>query len=220
MRRILPFGAGILLLIVLLLGIGQLVLPGIAERRLRDQLSSSGTVRKVEVDAFPAVELLWHHADRVVVQMDTYRSTTAKLSSTLSQLGNVGSLDASASLFTAGLLTLHNASVHKRGSQLSGSATVTEADLRSSIPVLDAVQLVASSGGQLTLRGTATVLGITASVDATVQPQNGALLVSPDLPFGGLATITLFSNPRIAVDGAAATPTPGGFKLSVQGHVR
>ena len=220
MRRILLLGAGVLLLIVLLLGIGQLVLPGIAERRLRDQLSRSGTVRRVEVDAFPAVELLWHHADRVVVQMDTYRSSTAKLSSTLSQLGNIGSLDASASLFTAGLLTLHNASLHKRGSQLRGSATVTEADLRSSIPVLDAVQLVASSGGQLTLRGTATVLGVTASVDATVQPQNGALLVSPDVPFGGLATITLFSNPRVAVDGVAAAPAPGGFTLSAHGHVR
>lgn len=220
MRRILLFGAGVLLLIVLLVGIGQLVLPGIAERRVRDQLSRSGTVRKVEVDAFPAVELLWHHADRVVVQMDTYRSSTAKLSSTLSQLGNVGSLDASASLFTAGLLTLHNASLHKRGRQLRGSATVSESDLRSSIPVLDAVQLVASSGGQLTLRGTATVLGVTASVDATVQPQNGALLVSPDVPFGGLATITLFSNPRIAVDRVAAAPAPGGFTLSAQGHVR
>jgi LmeA-like phospholipid-binding len=214
------FGAGGLLLIVLLLGIAQLVLPGIAEQRLRDRLARSGTVLKVEVDAFPAIELLWHHADRVLIRMGTYRSSSAKLSSTLSQVGDVGSLDASATLLSAGLLTLHNASLHKRGSQLSGTATVTEADLRASIPVLDSVQPVASSGGQLTLQGTATLLGVTGSVDATVQPQNGALVVSPDVPFGGLATITLFDNPTIAVDGVAATPTPGGFALSAYARLR
>src|SRR5207248_45620 len=50
--------------IVLLLVVAQLVLPGIAEQRLRDRLSRNGTVIQVHVSAFPAIELLWHHADR------------------------------------------------------------------------------------------------------------------------------------------------------------
>jgi hypothetical protein len=70
---------------------------------------------------------------------------------------------------------------------------------------------VASSGGRLTLRGTATLLGLSATVDATVSAQDGKLVVVPDVPFGGLATITLFSDPRIQVQAVSATPTAGGF---------
>jgi hypothetical protein len=64
------------------------------------------------------------------------------------------------------------------------------------------------------------VLGVGATIDATVQPQDGSLVVSPDVPFGGLATITLFSNPKIAVTGVSATPVPGGFVLIARGVVR
>jgi hypothetical protein len=129
-------------------------------------------------------------------------------------------MDASAARMTAGLLTLRDASLQKRGNQLTGSATVTESDLRASIPILDGVQPVVSSGGALTLRGTATVFGITATADATVQPQNGDLILTPNIPLGGFATITLFSNPRIAVDGVAASALPGGFALTVRGRLR
>lgn len=220
MRRLSFLAAGILLAVLIVLVIPQLVLPGIAAQRLRDQLKRSGTVRSVEVDAFPAIELLWHHADKVVIRMASYRSSSAKLSSTLGQVGDADTLDASATQFVAGLLTLHDASLQKRGNQLTATATVTENDLRASFPILDGVVPVGSSGGQITLRGTATLLGVTATVDATVRPDNGSLVVSPDVPLGGLATITLFSSPHIAVDGIMAAPAPGGFTLTAQGLVR
>lgn len=219
MRRIGFVAGGMVVLIVVLLAVAQLVLPGIAARDLRTRLARSGIVEKVEVDAFPAVELLWHQADRVVVRMRSYRSTPTGLSSTLGGVSDAGMLDASAARLETGLLTLRNASLIKRGNQLTASATVTEADLRSSIPALDSVAPVASSGGQLTLAGTGTVLGVTATVDVTVGPQNGALVAAPDVPFGGLATVTLFANPRIAVEGVTATPAPGGFALSAQAQI-
>lgn len=205
---------------MLLLIVAQLVLPGIAAQRLRDRLARSGTVLNVEVDAFPAVELLWHQADRVVVRMGSYRSNPATLSGNVAQVADVGSLDASASQLNSGLLTLRDATLRKRGNELSASATVTEADLRSAIPILDSVQPVGSSGDQLILRGTATVLGVTATVDATVGPRNGALVVSPNVPFGALATITLFSNPAVAVTDVSAVPSPGGFALSAHARIR
>src|SRR5205823_6193669 len=83
------------------------------------------------------------------------------------------SLDASAGTLTAGLLTVHDAVLRKRGDWVTASAAVTESDLRTAIPVLQSVVPVASGGGELTLRGTATVLGVTASVDATARAQNG-----------------------------------------------
>jgi hypothetical protein len=208
------------LFLVLLLVVAQLVLPGIAAQRLRDRLARSGRVLEVQVDAFPAVELLWHQADRVVVRMASYRSSPGTLSGNVGQVVDVGTLDASANQLNSGLLTLRDATLRKRGNELSAAATVTQADLRSAIPLLDSVAPVGSSGGQLTLRGTATFLGVTATVDAIVGPRSGALVVAPNVPFGALATITLFSSPAIAVQGVSAVATPGGFAVSARARVR
>lgn len=208
------------LVALLVLGVAQLVLPGIAAQRLRDRLSGSGTVLSVKISAFPAIELLWHHADRVVIRMADYRSRVGPLGSTLAQAADAGSIDASASQLQAGLLTLRDATLIKRGNQLTGTARVSEADLRAAIPFLDNVQPVASDGGQLTLRGTATLFGVTASVDATVAAQGGQLIVQPDVPFGGLVTLTLFSNPHVAVEGVAASTAPDGFSLLARGALQ
>jgi hypothetical protein len=199
--------------VVVLLVVAQLVLPGIAGQRLRDRLARSGRVLEVKVAAFPAIELLWHHADSVVVRMATYRASPAKLPGTLDQAGNVSSLRASAQTFRDGLLTLHDASLVKQGNRLSGRAVVAEADLRAAVPFLSSITPVASADGRLTLRGTATLLGVSATVDAIVSAQDGKLVVAPDVPFGGLATVTVFSDPRINVQGVSASPAPGGFAV-------
>ena len=211
MRRLGVVGA--LALVVVLLGVAQLVLPGIAAQRLRDRLSRSGRVLEVQVHAFPAIELLWHRADSVVVRMANYRAAPSSLPRTLAQAGDVDTLHASAQVFQDGLLTLHDASLVKQGSGLTGSATVTQADLRAALPVLTSVTPVASGDGRLVVRGTATLFGLTATVDATVSATNGKLVVTPDVPFGGLATITVFSDSRIRVTGVSATPAPGGFTV-------
>lgn len=205
---------------VIVLLVAQLVLPGIAEQQLRDRLSSSGTVQTVKISAFPAIKLLWDDADSVTVRMRNYHSGTAHLGSLLSEAGGVGSVDASAGVLTAGLLTVRNAVLTKRGGQLSATAAVTESDLRSAVPALESVVPVASGGGQLTLQGTATLFGITASVDATVRTDNGQIVVTPDVPFGGFATITVFSNPSIEVQSVAASPMPAGFRVSATGRIR
>jgi hypothetical protein len=211
MRRLAALGVAAL--IIVLLVVAQLVLPGIAAQRLRDQLARSGQVLSVQVQAFPAIELLWHHADTVVVRLGRYRPRTGNLPSTLDQTGDVGTLDASAQEVDYGLLTLHNATLAKRGDELRGSATVTDADLRSALPILSSVTPVASAGGRLTLRGTASLFGLTASADATVSAQNGKLVVAPDVPLGGFATLTVFSAPHLSVQSVSASPTTGGFMV-------
>jgi len=218
MRRIIAIAtAGV---VILVLVIGQLVLPGIAADRLRDRLSKSGNVISIEVHAFPAIELLWHHADRVVVRMGSYRSAAGPLGSLLSETSDVGSLDASAAEFDSGLLTVRNAALRKRGNQLVGTALVTEADLRRSIPILQSVVPVTSTDGRLALRGTASLFGVTATVDATVSATDGKLVVAPDVPFGGFATVTVFSNPHLEVRSVGATPAPGGFRVTATGRLK
>jgi hypothetical protein len=218
MRRLVAL-AGLLVVLVLLV-VAQLVLPGIAAQQLTDRLKHSGQGVHVSVSAFPGIELLWHQADKVVVRMARYRSSTGNLSGQLGQSSDVDTLDATVGELDTGLLTLRNATLHKRGDQLTGSATVTEAALRAAVPFLDAVKPVASGNGRLTLRGTATVLGVSATADATVQTENGQLVVVPDLPFGGLATVTVFSSPHVAVTGVSAAPDPAGFRVSADGRLR
>jgi hypothetical protein len=217
MRRLAALGTvGVVLL---LLVVAQLVLPGIAAQSIRDRLSHNGRVQSVSVSAFPAIELLWHQADKVVVHVERYKSSMGDLADQLAQAADAGSLDASATRLDAGLLTLRDAKLTKRGQQLVGTASITEADLSAALPFVQNVQPVASSNGQLTVRGTATVLGFSVTLDATVRAENGRLIVHPDVPLGGLATITVFSDPRIGVKGVSATSTATGFTVSGQAQL-
>jgi hypothetical protein len=216
-RRIAVLAAvGVVLLILV---VAQLVLPSIAATRVRDQLSKSGTVLEVKVSAFPAIKLLWHQADSVVVRMASYRAPVSDLSNTLAGTVDAGSVDASAQVLSVGPLALRDATMHKRGSDLTAAATVTQADLRSSVFFLDNVEPIASGNGSLTLRGTASFLGLTATVNATVAARDGALVVAPDIPFGGIATLTLFDNPHVRVQSVSATNVPGGFRVSADATV-
>ncbi len=218
MRRLAALG--VVTVVLLLLVVGQLVLPGIAARSLRDRLSHSGQVLAVQVHAFPAIELLWHRADSVVIALGRYRSTPGRLGSLLDQAGDVGSLSASVTELDTGLLTLRDATLRKQGRTLVGRAEVTEADLRAALPVLQSVTPVASGGGRLTLRGSASLFGVTATVDATLGAQAGALVLAPDVPLGGLATIRVFSDPGVEVQSIGASPTAAGFSVTATGLLR
>jgi hypothetical protein len=209
--------AGVVLLVLI---VAQLALPRVAEQELRDQLSQSGTVLRVKVSAFPAVKLLWHRADSVLIRMGRYQSGSGPLGDKLGETAGVGKLDASVREFRSGALTLRNATLTKRGSELSGAATVLNADLRAAVPFLNDVQPIASGEGRLTLRGTASLLGLNATVDAIVSALNGALVVAPNVPFGGIATITLFNDPHVKVQSVSAVAVPGGFRVSAQATVQ
>ena len=53
--------------IVAVLVLAQLLGPAIAARVVRGKVARSGTVHSVKVTAWPAVKLLWRHADEVTV---------------------------------------------------------------------------------------------------------------------------------------------------------
>jgi hypothetical protein len=214
-RRLTAVGI-VLAVILVLLAIAQLVLPGIAANDLRSRLSKSGKVLDVQVSAFPAIELLWHQADKVVVKMASYRSNPGHLNGLLDEATSAGTIDATANQFNTGFLTLQNATLHKRGDQLTGTANVSAAALQSAIPGVQGLVPLASSDGKLTFRGT--VLGVTA--DATLSAQDGKLVVSPDLPLLNILTITVFDDPHVYVQGVAASNAPGGFGLSAEALVR
>jgi hypothetical protein len=217
-RRLVGIG-GVVLLLILVFGVGQLVLPGIAASMLKSRLSKDGHVVSVSVSAFPAIELLWHDADKVVVRMTDYHSSAGHLSSQLDQASGVGTLDVSAQRVEAGSLVVRNVRLTKRGNRLSGSADVTETALRDAYPILDSVGFVSSGNGSLVLRGTATVVLVTGSIDVTVHADDGKLVVTPGGLFG-LFAFTVFSDPHIEIEGVSGAPTAGGLSLSATGQFR
>ena len=221
MRRIAVLGVVVLVvLLVVVLAVAQLVLPGIAAQRIRSQLDRYGHVRSVSVSAFPAIELLWHHADSATVSLDSFRADNVALTDRLRELRDVGTVHALATRTTVGLLTVRDARLVKHGSLLVASARVTDADLRRSLPIVRSITPVASSRGALMLRGTADVFGQPVSVDFTARAVHGALVVSPDVPFGGAATLTVFSDPGVQVTGVRASPAPDGFTVRATGLLR
>jgi hypothetical protein len=206
--------------IIVLLVVSQLTLPGIAADRIRDQLSHSGQGAKVEVSAFPAIKLLWRQADSVVIHLARYRSSTSDLGQKLSQTADVGSVDVTADELNTGLVTVRNAKLRKRGDQLTGTALLTDADIRAALPPGFDVRPVASGGGQLVLQGTASVLGLNVSMNATLRAQDGRLIVVPDVPFGGFAALTVFADPHIEVQGVEASSSQGGFLVTTRAKLR
>jgi hypothetical protein len=206
--------AALVALLVLIFGVGQLVLPGIAARHVRSMLAGSARGVSVSVSAFPAVQLLWHHADRVTVHLTSYTAGAGAVNGSLGQAGDVGRLQVTVGTARVGLLTVRDVRVTGRGGRLTGAATIDEADLRGTIPFLRSVTPIASSDGRLTLRGTADVLGFTGSLDADVTVQHGAIVVAPDGLLGSLATVTVFSDPQVAVRSVTAARTRGGFRVT------
>ena len=197
----------------------QLLLPGIATRSLHDRLARHGEVLSVSISAFPAIELLWGQASSATVRLRSYRSSGV-LSNSLDQISGVDSLDLSVGTLTSGALTLHDVRLTKRGNRIDAGAQVRDRDLRSALPLMRSVTPVGSADGGVVLRGTVSVFGIDTTVDATVQAQNGEIVVAPNVPFGALASVTVFSDPSFDVRAVHATRIPGGLSLSATGVTR
>lgn len=217
MRRIAQLAAGGAALVVVLLVVAQLVLPGIVAQRLRDRFARSGKVISLQVEAFPAIELLWHQAGRVDVHLASYHATREGLGHALDQTAEAGTINATVDELDTGLVTLRDARLRKRGDVLTGRAILTEANLRAALPPGLQVQPVASGGGKLVLQGTA--FGLTA--DATLSAQGGALEIAPDVPvIAGLFTVIVFRDPHVEVQGVGANSVPGGFSMFVSARLR
>jgi hypothetical protein len=209
-----------LAVVLVLLAVAQLVLPGVAAQRVRSQLGGDGVVDSVQVRAFPAVKLLWGHADTVRVRLASLRADNRRAADLLSSTSGASSLDVAIGRLVDGPLVLRDVRLAKRGSGVSGQAVVQASDLRAALPAGLDVQPVASGGGRLLLRARTGLFGVNVTVDALLGARNGALVVEPEVPFGGLATLTVFSDPRVTVQGVGAAPAPGGYTFTAQGRLR
>lgn len=198
---------------------GQFVAPPIATSVLRHRLSKDGTVLSAHVSAFPWFKLIWQQANKVTVTMTNYTVRPEDLDSQLNDADGIGTIDISVGVLHTGLLTLHDVSFTKRGDEMVGKANLDIADLRAALPFMQSLTPVHDSGGQLVLRGTASVLGVQASVDAVVAARDGKLVVAPAGLLGAFATLTVYDDPHVYVESVTATTVAGGLRFVAKGRV-
>jgi hypothetical protein len=204
--------AGVLVVLV----VAQLVLPPIAASDIRGRLGDGAEVTSIKVSAFPAIELLWGQVDSLDLVMERYDATPDELFGQIKQSGEVGTLKVSIKTLNIGVLTLHDVHVHKSDGHLRFGARVYTSDLQRALPIIQSITPVASSNGDLALRGTASVLGARVSVTATVAAQDGKVVVAPQGLLGGFATLTVFDDPHLRVQRVSGHAVLGGLEISAE----
>lgn len=205
--------------VLAVLALAQVLLPGLAADRVRSRLARDGIVDSVQVRAFPAIELLWGKADSVDVRLASLHAGSHHAADLLASSSAAHDAFISIGTLTDGPLALHDVVLRKHADRLSAQAGVTDAALRAALPPGLDVAPVASGGGQLLLRAKAGLLGVGFTVDALLSARDGALVITPVVPFGGLITLNVFSDPRVAVQGVGAATAPGGFTFNARGRL-
>jgi FHA domain-containing protein/DUF2993 family protein len=221
-RRGLAAG-GVLLLLALVFGVGQLVLPGVAERHLRSQLGRYGPVRVVKIASAPAVKLLWHRADSVTVVMDSYRSEPGghgSLGDFLSRTRSTGNLDVRVGTLHSQLLTLHDVRLRKEGDELVGQARLTQRDLTAALPSFLGLRPVSASADGIVVQVVASAFGHRAGTKLDITADGGRMVVRPQGLLGSFATITVFNDPRVYVESLGAELRGDNYFLTVRARLR
>jgi hypothetical protein len=212
-----------LAVILLLLVLAQLILPGIAADRIRDKVGRYGHVESVSVSAWPAIELLWGHAGTVRVRATSLSLTPAQTVSLLHEASGTTNVYASAGEVHEEGLRLTDASLTKRGSALAARASVSAADAAAALPAGVSVALLRSGEGAVHVRVSGGLFGLGASIEAVAQASEGRLVVRPAAGLFGAIGLTLFSDPRLYVEGVEARVLPSAtpsYALSMTARLR
>lgn len=212
MRRRLAVGAAAL--VALLVGT-QLVLPRIAEQRLRDELSDHGAVVGVDVAAFPALKLLLGRADKVDVHLAEAALAGGRLADLVDRTRSAGEVDARVDTLSVGPLVVRDLRLRKDGDRLHSEASLTDADLRAALPADLGLRPVRTGTDGLVLEARA--LGF--AVQARLSADDGALVIAPAGLLGGLATLTLFDDARVRVTSVGARPRADGFTMVAEARL-
>jgi hypothetical protein len=211
--------------LVVLLGLAQVFLPKIAASRISDRIGKYGSVDSVHVSAWPAVELLWKHADSVKVNATRLRVSPAQTSKLLQEASGVDRMDVSVASVQEGPLRLRGVSFHKRGEHMSAHAHLSNADVAAALPPGIGVRLLGSGGGRVEVRASGGLFGVGASVDAVAEADVGKLVVHPRGLLLEAIKLTLFSDPRVYVTGVSASRATGpggvaGYLLGIEATLR
>jgi LmeA-like phospholipid-binding len=204
--------------VLVLLALAQLLLPRIAASQISSRVERYGHVDHVSVSAWPAVELLWGHADAVSVQARRLALTPAQAASLLWEGRGVARLDISAEAVRMGPLELSAATLRKRGAQLEAQARTSQAAAQAALGEGVSVRLLGSEGGRVRVSVGGSLFGVGAAVPALAEAQDGVLVAHPEGALLEGLRLTLFSDPHVHVEGVGASvlaTQPLSYRLSM-----
>lgn len=213
----------VLLLVVLaVLVVTQIALPPIAARVVRESLEPKDHGVTVSISSFPAIKLLFGHADSATVHIaEAQTSGTDGLQGLLARAGGVDNLTATVGTMHVGPLELSHVSMRKQGSNLSAQAMVSPEAIQNILPPGFRLDAGEASGGGLRLTLATTVLPQQVSVGARLAAQNGALEIAPELPLLDLVNVSVFDDPNIAVTSVSVRSAENGtYTFDVSGRYR
>ncbi len=188
----------------------QFLLPLAAERVVRERASRYGKVLGVHVSALPAVELLWEHAQSATLHLGSASMSQQQAAAELWHARGVERLDVTAASLRVGAVRLEDVAMRKRGKSVEVVGTIDEEAVRAALPAGMQLQGLSTAGGRIEVRAAAEVFGARISVTALVLVSEGAVVVEPQgLPLGGLARVTVFSEPHLRVEEFSLVPLAG-----------
>jgi len=197
---------GVVGVVVVVLVAAQLLLPGIAARRARERVGRYGTVLSAHVSATPAIELLWGQGDSGSVAAGALSLTSAQGVDMLWEGRGITDTQLTASSMQVEGVRLGDVDVRKRGTAVAVEATVRESDLGAALPLRLEVHSLTDAGGHVLAQATGSLLGVRATVQVDVHAAEGKLVAEPQgLPLSGLATVTVFSDPRLRMEAVDVT---------------
>jgi hypothetical protein len=199
-RRATRIALGTVAAAAAVLGLAQLLLPGIAAQRVRDELGRYGVVKSATVSAFPAIELLWGGAQSASVNAGNLNMGSSQAAELVWKARGVQRIDMIAESIQLGSIRMRDIRIEKRGTALYIQGSVAPADFSGAVPGGMEVQSLESVPGGVQARVGGNLFGVSTSADALLSVQEGRLVVQTQgVPFAGFMKLTIFSASRMAI---------------------
>ncbi|MBI2242912.1 MAG: hypothetical protein HYU55_02815 [Nocardioides sp.] len=196
----------------------QLVIPSVAEGRLRDRLATVGAVSSVDVSATPAVKMLFGSVDRAAVEMhDASLDGASDLDpDMIAKLDGVQEVDAEIGRLSAGPIDVDEVRLVKDGDNLEASGDMDLSAIKGLIPGVK----VSVKGGSILLDLSSSGLPLPFPVQLEIVAEDGAIVARP---LGAAAAMLppqpLLERPELAVQDLRAQLEDGRLTLAADARL-
>lgn len=192
----------------------QVLLPSLAEDRLRGELETMGSVSSVEVSATPAVKTLFGAVDSVRVVMSEATLDQGVDPEIVAKADEVDALDARVDRVRAGPVDLAGVRLAKQGERLDASGSLSVDQLEELVP---GAKVRVDRDGTILLDLSSEGSSLPFPVSFRLEAEDGAVVARPQGQMAGmLPAQPLLERPDLAVESLRGRVGDGRLMLSAE----